>query len=86
MPHYFFDLDDGDSKTRDTEGVVLADGEAARKAAIAILPDLAREELPNGDRRVFVCKVRDETGTILFIATLSLVSEWVNDAGSAVSP
>ena len=81
MPHYYFDLDDGDSKTHDSVGVTLADAEAARKAAIAILPDLAREELPDGDRRVFVSKVRDETGTVLFLATLSLVGEWVNDAG-----
>ena len=79
MPRFFFDINDGDRETPDREGTVLADAKAARDAAIAILPDLAREELPDGDRRVFVCKLRDEAGTVLFIATLSLVAEWVTD-------
>ena len=60
----FLRLGDGERKTRDDQG--------------ADLPDLAREELPDGDRRVFLCKVRDENGTVMFIATLSLVVEWLD--------
>lgn len=83
MPRFFFDLNDGEREIRDGQGVALPDLQAARDAAISILPDLAREELPDGDRRVFVCKLRDENGTVLFIATLSLVAEWVADGRSA---
>ena len=77
MARFFFDIDDGHVQSRDGEGLELADAAEARKAGIAILPDIAREELPDGDRRVFICQVRDESGTVIFIATLSLVAEWV---------
>jgi hypothetical protein len=77
MPRFFFDIDDGEERSPDSEGVELPDLEEVRKKAIGVLPDLAREELPDGDRRVFVCQARDESGTVVFIATLSLVAEWV---------
>ena len=80
MPRYFFDVDDGDGRTRDIYGLDLDDLAEVRKKAISILPDVAREELPDGDRRVFVCQARDESGTVVFMATLSLVAEWIGDA------
>jgi hypothetical protein len=80
MPRYFFDVDDGESRTRDDYGLELHDLEEVRKKAVSILPDVAREELPDGDRRVFVCQARDESGTVLFMATLSLVAEWIGEA------
>lgn len=49
----------------------------ARAAAIAALPDIARDVLPDGDRRDFVSSVRDEAGEVIFTATLSLVAQWV---------
>jgi len=76
VPRFFFDIDDGEERSTDLNGVELPDLAEARKNAIAILPDLAREELPDGDRRVFVCQARDESGKVVF-ATLSLVAEWV---------
>lgn len=79
MPRYFFDIDDGEKRSSDRCGLELKDLEEARKQAIGILPDVAREELPDGDRRVFVCQARDEKGTVIFIATLSLVAEWIGD-------
>lgn len=84
MPRFFFDIDDGERRTTDSEGLELADLSAARDTAVSILPDLAREELPDGDRRVFVCQVRDDKGTVLFVATLSLVAEWVGGARSGL--
>lgn len=80
MPRYFFDVDDGESRTHDSYGLELHDLAEVRKKAISILPDVAREKLPDGDRRVFVCQVRDERGTVIFIATLSLVAEWLGEA------
>jgi len=83
MPRFFFDIDDGESCETDGRGSELLNAQAARNAAIAILPDVAREELPDGDRRIFMCKVRDENGNVIFIATLSLVAEWINRGASA---
>jgi len=80
---FFFDIDDGESRETDGRGSELLDAQAARNAAIAILPDVAREELPDGDRRTFMCKVRDESDNVIFIATLSLVAEWINRGVSA---
>ena len=77
MPRYFFDIDDGDHQHHDDEGIDLADVEAARKEAIRALPDVARDVLPDGDRRDFTSSVRTEAGRVVFRAKLSLVAEWV---------
>lgn len=50
MPLYFIDTSDGDLAMRDEEGLVLADDQAARVAALAALPDMARDKMPDGDR------------------------------------
>src|SRR5690348_6632226 len=74
MPRFYFDIDDGKRRTSDAEGLECRDLRIVRNTAIAILPDVARDELPDGDRRVFVCKARDEGGTVVFIATLTLIA------------
>ena len=45
---------------KDTEGLDFVDCEAMRRAAIAELPDIARNELPDGDEREFVVAVRSK--------------------------
>ena len=77
MPRFFFDTDDGERQDRDDEGQELPDMEAARKAAIGVLPDMARDVLPDGDRRDFTTSVRTEHDDVVFRAKLSLVAEWV---------
>ncbi|WP_336489296.1 DUF6894 family protein [Methylobacterium nigriterrae] len=77
MPRFFIDTDDGDLHVRDDEGQDLPDRAAAREIAIDVLPDMARSELPDGDRRTFTSSVRDESGTVIFRASLSLVAEWL---------
>lgn len=77
MPRFYFDTDDGVEKQVDDVGIDLPTLETARRHAVSILPDIAREELPDGDRRVFVSKLRNEDGHTIFIATLSLIGEWV---------
>jgi hypothetical protein len=79
MPRYFFDIDDGDQRSLDHEGMEMPDVWAAREGAIAVLPDVARDVLPDGDRREMVSTVRDESGTVVYIATLSLVGGWKID-------
>ena len=78
MPRFYFDIDDGIQRTRDDEGTVLPDLETVRREAISVLPDLAREELPDGDNHIFSCNVRDESGAVIFTASLSLKAEWKN--------
>lgn len=82
MPRYFFDIDDGERRDRDNTGQELHDLAAARDAAIGILPDIARDVLPDGDRRDFTSSVRTEHDGVVFRAKLSLTTEWVgaNDA------
>jgi hypothetical protein len=74
---YYFDLDDDLVATRDAEGHEFSERDAMRDEAIRVLPDLAQDELPNGDRRVFTVKVRDESGKYVFQATLSLIVTWL---------
>ena len=75
MPRYYFDFHDGEHFTCDDEGVECMDFKAAQHAAIAVLPNIAWDELPDGNRRDFTVKVRDESGRSLFQASLSLVAE-----------
>ena len=72
---YFFDTYDGETFTRDEDGVVLVDLEQARDEAVRALPDLRRETLPERVRRDYVVEVRDEAGRKVWRAALSLVVE-----------
>lgn len=76
MPRYYFDIDDGERHSADGIGTDLPDREAVRREATGILPDVAREELPDGNERVFSCSVRDESGAVIFVARLTLKAEW----------
>ncbi len=77
MPRYFFDIDDGDISTEDDEGLELEGPREARNRAIAVLPGIAREVLPDGDRREFIVTVRDAKGQRLFLARLSFEAQWL---------
>ena len=81
MPRYFFDTDDDHTLNIDSEGIDLNDDEAARLHAQDALPDMAREQMPDGNRRSFVVGVRDETGDVIYRATLKLTGEWVERSG-----
>ena len=76
VPRYFFDTDDGDQRSEDEQGLEFADDEAARREAIAALPEMARDKLPNGDHRDFSVRVRDEAGNVIYTACLALNGEW----------
>jgi hypothetical protein len=49
--------------------------EKAKLMAVAVLPSIARDVLPDGDRRVLTSKVRDESGKIRVTATLTSMVE-----------
>ncbi|UDL95519.1 hypothetical protein LGH83_04660 [Lichenihabitans sp. PAMC28606] len=77
MPRFYFDSHDGDQFIRDDLGVILTDNEKARTVAIDALPDIARDVLPDGDHRVMIVLVRDEMGSYIFEAKLSLAARWL---------
>ena len=77
VPKFFFDIHDGELTTDDV-GTDLPDLSAARDQAVTVLPDIARDELPDGDERVFQVVVRDEDGKPVFKATMSLRCRFLN--------
>ena len=76
MPRYYFDTDDGDFRHDDESGQNMPDANTARRAALTALSYMARDKLPDGDRRTFSARVRDASGTVLYSAEFSLVGEW----------
>jgi hypothetical protein len=79
MPRYYFDVSDGDKFTRDDEGLEMGDLIEASKAAVAALPEIARDVLPDGDHRDIIVQVRDQTGEVLIRSKLTLDVEWLGE-------
>lgn len=75
MPKFFVDFQDGITIHEDDEGSDLLGFEQARNEAVAMLPQVARDELPDGEHREFVATVRDENGVALYRATLTFNGE-----------
>ena len=90
MPRYFFDTAENNNETVDDMGTVLPDLKSARDEAIRALPTIAAEELPDGPQHSFWVRVRDESGTYIFQASLELKSEWLrahdSDEGADTPP
>jgi hypothetical protein len=62
MPRFFFDTDNGDTFSKDEEGLDLLGLEAARLQAQASLADMADAVLPSdGIETVVKVEVRDES-------------------------
>jgi len=76
MPRYYLDLYNGDGLTVDDEGQVFETRERLRCEAIRILPDIIRDEMLEGDRTAITVKVRDESGSRIFEASLVISSAW----------
>lgn len=66
MPRYYFDVHDSHGFHRDEMGDHFDDFEDARVQAQSLLPDIVRDELPDGELHAVVCEVRDETGTTVY--------------------
>lgn len=81
MPHYFFDIYDEGRRMVDESGTELPSLRAACAQAIAVLPAIAKDELPHQASRDLVAHVRDRTGRVVFQAYLSLRSGSV-DSGN----
>lgn len=66
MARYYFDVHNGSGFHRDDIGDEFPTFAEAREQAQALLPDIAREELPDGETHMMVCEVRDEAGRIVY--------------------
>lgn len=76
MPLYYFDIGDNGVIDRDEYGVEMAGFEEARDQAVLLLPDIANDELPHGERHVFACWVRDERDRVVYRGTLTYRGAW----------
>ena len=77
MPRFYIDTSDQERFVRDQEGYEFADVQAAKNAAVDALPDMARDELPDGDNRTFTAVVRDDKDRTLVQATMSFSVTWM---------
>lgn len=76
MPRYFFDSE-GERHERDDDGIELCNRLAVPEAAVRSLLDLANlEVIKHGDREVAVT-VRDDCGTLIYHASISLRAGWL---------
>lgn len=66
MLKYFFDVRDAKGTHRDNVGDDFVDFEEARDHAQAIISDIVREELPDGERCEVVCEIRNQSGGIVY--------------------
>lgn len=71
MPMYYFDVQDAKGFHRDEIGNEMKDFEEAREQAQGLLPDIAREELPDGELHVVTCAVRDATDRVVYKGKLT---------------
>lgn len=77
MQTFFIDTTDGLVAREDDIGIELPDVDAARRAAIAALPGIASDVIPDGDDREFIAIVKDSDGKPILRAKLTLSVEWL---------
>jgi hypothetical protein len=80
VPRFFFDTYDGKFLARDELGQEVESLDAAKAVAQAALPEMAKDELPDGDQRVFIVSVRDETDQVVMRVALTMVFEYPSRA------
>ena len=76
MPRFFFDITDG-GLILDDVGTEFPNVHAARDAAIKVLPDVARDEIGEGQSREIMVLMRDDADKALFTAALTLTAKWL---------
>ena len=81
MAKYYFDVQDHGSN-KDDIGTECASLEEARRAALRYLPDIAREEMPDGDRRTFSLVLSDGSRRPVYAITLSVIGVRLDEAAA----
>jgi hypothetical protein len=85
MARYFSDFDDGNIKYVDSVGTELADIKMVPFEAIEFVTAVAKDVRDDADR-ILVVRVRNESGEVIFTATLTLQSDWLDTALMAKTP
>ena len=70
MPRYYIDIVEDALRTSDDVGFDLVDEAAARRQAIVLLIELARDEAREGNIEALSVEVRNDLGQPAFHATL----------------
>ncbi len=71
MTRYYFDIQDAKGFHHDDIGDELESFEEARDVAQSLLPDIARDELPDGELHIVTCDVRDEASRVVYRGKLT---------------
>ncbi|WP_237477579.1 DUF6894 family protein [Lichenibacterium dinghuense] len=79
MPTFFFDVYDGRKAMRDAVGLELPNVAEAADEAAALLPEFAKETLPDRQSHGFVASVRDEAGEVVYRAMMLFQGQHVTD-------
>ena len=74
MPLFYFDVCDGEDVIRDEDGTECPSFEAARRAALGVLPAMARDAARHRDQQDLVILLRDNGGRHVFTATLTIMA------------
>lgn len=77
MPLYYFDVRDAKGFHRDEFGDEFASFDEAREHAQTLLPDIARDDLPDGELHSVSCDVRNETGRTVYRGRLTYEGTWL---------
>ena len=78
LPLYFFDIHDGRTLMRDSEGSTLHDLPAAQLEATDTLTQMARELFPGGGDKEISIDIRDIAGNALMHVALKLSASRVS--------
>lgn len=76
MPRYFFDTIENGERIVDSYGLEIDVRETVAKEAETALAEMAGDRLPDGPRHEFVVEARDESGAVIYRASLVFTSEW----------
>ena len=79
MPKFFFDFRDGARRTRDAEGLELANAESAKREAMVAVAQVLQLEESDDDRRVVECRVRDSRDNEVYRVSLAFNGAWAGD-------
>jgi len=80
MPRFYFDVREGDSFTRDTDGLEFNGLNAAEYEADRAAAEIGREDLPKGKAREVTVEVRDEHGQPVLTVAVAMTVRRMNPA------
>lgn len=75
MTLFYFDINDGKTRSTDHKGHEFSGLEAARKAATVELAEMISDEMPNGGRECFVVTIRDKDRKPVYVTMASMMGE-----------